>query len=135
MIKLILVEETTASCEALSVQAEELVTAMGFFKLRGSNENSNTTKVAEEKDSIKESKNKELKSPIKNNTTKSSPELKSPIKHTDSQINKPELKSPIKKHYEEKIPNINNTSKKVKDSEFGTTFDVSKDSSDGFETF
>ncbi len=123
-----LVEETSATSETLLSQAETLLSAMEFFKLKN-HKKEIKVKTEDKKDSDKKTlqehkpaaKKPELKSPVKK------AELKSPVN------NKPELKSPIKKHYEEKAPQVSN--KTVKDNEFGNTFDTSKDTSEGFESF
>ena len=128
-----LVEESTAASEALFSQAEELVTAMEFFKLRGSNVKKSITKVERKKsspttDSKAVQENKPAASPKSSSAPKSSSSSSKP------ELKRPELKSPIKKHHEEKItPQV--SSKTVKDNEFGNTFDTSKDTSDGFESF
>ncbi|KLI17669.1 methyl-accepting chemotaxis protein [Brachyspira hyodysenteriae] len=109
-----LVEEATAASEALFSQAEELLSAMEFFKLRGSNYKKNIAKV-------------ERKKAAPTTDTKAVQENKPAPK-------KPELKSPIKKHHEEKMP-APTPARTVKDNEFGNTLDTSKDTSDGFESF
>ncbi|WP_300367227.1 methyl-accepting chemotaxis protein [Brachyspira sp.] len=116
-----LVEEATAASEALFSQAEELLSAMEFFKLRGSNYKKDISKVERKKDSP----TTDSKAVQENKPTKSS--------KSDYLTKKPELKSPIKKHHEEKISVM--PDKTVKDNEFGNTFDTSKDTSDGFESF
>ncbi|MBW5395811.1 methyl-accepting chemotaxis protein, partial [Brachyspira hampsonii] len=109
-----LVEESTAASEALFSQAEELVTAMEFFKLRGANTKRNITKVERKKSSpTTDAKAVQENKPA---SSKSSSAFKP---------SKPELKSPIKKHHEEKMPQM--PAKTVKDNEFGNTFDTSKD--------
>ncbi|TVL39728.1 chemotaxis protein [Brachyspira hyodysenteriae] len=113
-----LVEEATAASEALFSQAEELLSAMEFFKLRGSNYKKNIAKVERKKAS----------------PTTDSKAVQENKPATKSEFKKPELKSPIKKHHEEKMP-APTPAKTVKDNEFGNTFDTSKDTSDGFESF
>ncbi len=120
-----LVEEATAASEALFSQAEELLSAMEFFKLRGSNYKKNISKVERKKSSP-------------TTDTKAVQENKpaAPSKSEEKEYitKKPELKSPIKKHHEEKMP-ASAPARTVKDNEFGNTFDTSKDTSDGFESF
>ena len=117
-----LVEEATAASEALFSQAEELLSAMEFFKLRGSNYKKNIAKV-------------ERKKASPTTDTKAVQENKpAPKSEPSKPLKKPELKSPIKKHHEEKMP-APTPAKTVKDNEFGNTFDTSKDTSDGFESF
>ena len=137
-----LVEEATAASEALFSQAEELLTAMEFFKLRGSNYKKNIAKVEKKKvepktDAKAVQENKPSSKPAPSTTTHSSSSSSTTASHTTSSskpvTKKPELKSPIKKHHEEKAPAVSNRT--VKDSEFGNTFDTSKDTSDGFESF
>ena len=133
-----LVEESTGASEALFSQAEELLTAMEFFKLRGSNYKKNIAKVERKKsqpttDSKAIQENKAASSANTAPTASSAPKTSSSSVSSKPTIKKPELKSPIKKHHEEKIPQVSN--KTVKDSEFGNTFDTSKDTSDGFESF
>ena len=122
-----LVEESTAASEALFSQAEELVRAMEFFKLRGTNTKKNIQKVEKNK--------KSDTAPVTPTTDKKAVHESKPI----SPVKKPELKSPLKKHHEEKpassIPVSSTPVKTVKDNEFGNTFDTSKDTSDGFESF
>ena len=118
-----LVEEATAASEALFSQAEELLSAMEFFKLRGSNYKKNISKV----ERTKASPTTDTKAVQENKPAPKSEPQKSEFK-------KPELKSPIKKHHEEKMP-APTPAKTVKDNEFGNTFDTSKDTSDGFESF
>ncbi|WP_300747797.1 methyl-accepting chemotaxis protein [uncultured Brachyspira sp.] len=108
-----LVEESTATSEVLSSKAEELVASMRFFKLRGNN-NTNTTERK------KTSHNTDKKTVYESKPKPSSART--------------ELKSPVKKYHEEKIvPQA--SSKTLKDNEFGNTFDTSKDTSEGFESF
>ena len=113
-----LVEEASAASEALFSQAEELLTAMEFFKLRGSNYKRNISKKAAPTTDSKA---------VQENKPAPKSEPKKPV------TKKPELKSPIKKHHEEKVPQM--PARTVKDNEFGNTFDTSKDTSDGFESF
>ncbi|MEI0700455.1 methyl-accepting chemotaxis protein [Brachyspira intermedia] len=118
-----LVEEATAASEALFSQAEELLSAMEFFKLRGSNYKKNIAKVERKK----ASPTTDTKA-VQENKPAPKSEPQKPV------TKKPELKSPIKKHHEEKMP-APTPAKTVKDNEFGNTFDTSKDTSDGFESF
>ena len=118
-----LVEESTAASEALFSQAEELLSAMEFFKLRGSNYKKNISKVERKK----ASPTTDTKA-VQENKPAPKSEPQKPV------TKKPELKSPIKKHHEEKMP-APTPAKTVKDNEFGNTFDTSKDTSDGFESF
>ncbi|WP_028329700.1 methyl-accepting chemotaxis protein [Brachyspira alvinipulli] len=117
-----LVEEATAASEALFSQAEELLRAMEFFKLRGTNYKKNIAKVEKNK-----------KGTVTPTTDKKAVQESKP-----APVKKPELKSPLKKNNEEKhtsVPVSTAPVKTVKDSEFGNTFDTSKDTSDGFESF
>ena len=118
-----LVEESTAASEALFSQAEELLSAMEFFKLRGSNYKKNISKVERKK----ASPTTDTKA-VQENKPAPKSEPQKPV------TKKPELKSPIKKHHEEKMP-APTPARTVKDNEFGNTFDTSKDTSDGFESF
>ncbi|MEI0446083.1 methyl-accepting chemotaxis protein [Brachyspira intermedia] len=118
-----LVEESTAASEALFSQAEELLSAMEFFKLRGSNYKKNISKVERKK----ASPTTDTKA-VQENKPAPKSEPQKPV------TKKPELKSPIKKHHEEKMP-APTPARIVKDNEFGNTFDTSKDTSDGFESF
>ncbi|MEI0485163.1 methyl-accepting chemotaxis protein [Brachyspira intermedia] len=118
-----LVEEATAASEALFSQAEELLSAMEFFKLRGTNYKKNISKVERKK----ASPTTDTKS-VQENKPAPKSEPQKPV------TKKPELKSPIKKHHEEKMP-APTPARTVKDNEFGNTFDTSKDTSDGFESF
>ena len=120
-----LVEEATAASEALFSQAEELLRAMEFFKLRGTNTKKNIQKVEKNK--------KSDTAPVTPTTDKKAVQESKP-----TPVKKPELKSPLKKNNEEKHTNVPVSTapvKTVKDSEFGNTFDTSKDTSDGFESF
>lgn len=143
-----LVEESTAASETLFSQAKELLDAMQFFKLR-EDEFSENNKVAENKkveekkedksideekklDDIEENKEKEEEeekafAPRPKPSTEIISPIKSPLKTT---VKSP-LKSPIKKSYEETnpVPSVS------KDSEFGSTFNNSKDNTEGFESF
>ncbi|WP_297278043.1 methyl-accepting chemotaxis protein [uncultured Brachyspira sp.] len=117
-----LVEEATAASEALFSQAEELLRAMEFFKLRGMNYKKNIAKVEREK----------------KDTVTPTTDKKAVQENKPAPVKKPELKSPLKKHHEEKpvsVPVSSAPVKTVKDNEFGNTFDTSKDTSDGFESF
>ena len=118
-----LVEESTAASEALFSQAEELLSAMEFFKLRGSNYKKNISKVERKK----ASPTTDTKA-VQENKPAPKSEPQKPV------TKKLELKSPIKKHHEEKMP-APTPARTVKDNEFGNTFDTSKDTSDGFESF
>ncbi|MEI0494312.1 methyl-accepting chemotaxis protein [Brachyspira intermedia] len=118
-----LVEEATAASEALFSQAEELLSAMEFFKLRGTNYKKNISKVERKK----ASPTTDTKA-VQENKPAPKSEPQKPV------TKKPELKSPIKKHHEEKMP-APTPARTVKDNEFGNTFDTSKDTSDGFESF
>lgn len=116
-----LVEQTSATSETLLSQAEILLSGMEFFKLKESN---NKTVKSERKKDVP-AKDTKI---IQENKPAPKPEPKKPV------LKRPELKSPIKKHHEEKItPQV--SSRTVKDNEFGNTFDTSKDTSDGFESF
>ena len=142
-----LVEESTAASETLFSQAKELLDAMQFFKLRDdefSENNKDSEKKVEEKkedknideekklDNIEENKEKEEE---EEKTfaprPKPSTEIISPIKSPLKTPVKSPLKSPLKKSYEETnpVPSVS------KDSEFGSTFNNSKDNTEGFESF
>ena len=142
-----LVEESTAASETLFSQAKELLDAMQFFKLRD-DEFSENNKVVEKKveekkedknideekklDGIEENKEKE-KEEEKTFTPRPKPstEIISPIKSPLKTPVKSPIKSPLKKSYEETnpVPSVS------KDSEFGSTFNNSKDNTEGFESF
>ena len=96
---------------------------MEFFKLRGSNYKKNIAKVERKK----ASPTTDTKA-VQENKPAPKSEPQKPV------TKKPELKSPIKKHHEEKMP-APTPARTVKDNEFGNTFDTSKDTSDGFESF
>ena len=142
-----LVEESTAASEALFSQAKELLRAMEFFKLKEERRNisDDLENDNEEKSEIQKSniENKEIESDTEiNNKDKEeekkftprprpSTEIQSPLKNSaKSQIKSP-LKTQTKKSYEETqpIPTVS------KDSEFGSTFNNSKDDTEGFESF
>ncbi|WP_432632855.1 methyl-accepting chemotaxis protein [Brachyspira sp.] len=142
-----LVEESTAASETLFSQAKELLDAMQFFKLRGDEFSKNNTvaekKVEEKKedksideekklDSIEEDKEKEEEEE-KTFTPRPKPstEIISPIKSPLQTPVKSPIKSPLKKSYEETKPTLTVS----KDSEFGSTFNNSKDNTEGFESF
>lgn len=142
-----LVEESTAASETLFSQAKELLDAMQFFKLR-EDEFSKNNKVAEKKveekkedksideekklDSIEEDKEKEEEEE-KTFTPRPKPstEIISPIKSPLKTPVKSPIKSPLKKSYEETKPTLTVS----KDSEFGSTFNNSKDNTEDFESF
>ena len=142
-----LVEESTAASETLFSQAKELLDAMQFFKLR-EDEFSKNNKVAEKKveekkedesideekklDSIEEDKEKEEEEE-KTFTPRPKPstEIISPIKSPLKTPAKSPIKSPLKKSYEETKPTLTVS----KDSEFGSTFNNSKDNTEDFESF
>lgn len=140
-----LVEESTAASETLFSQAKELLDAMQFFKLREDEDSKNNTvvenKVEEKKedkdtdeekklDNIEEDKEKEEEKTFIPKP-KPSTEIISPIKSPLKTPVKSPIKSPIKKSYEETnhVPSVS------KDSEFGSTFNNSKDNTEGFESF
>ncbi len=142
-----LVEESTAASETLFSQAKELLDAMQFFKLREDEDSKNNTvaekKVEEKKedksideekklDSIEEDKEKEEKEE-KTFTPRPKPstEIISPIKSPLQTPVKSPIKSPLKKSYEETKPTLTVS----KDSEFGSTFNNSKDNTEDFESF
>ena len=139
-----LVEEATAASETLFSQAKELLKAMEFFKLKGEDNNvSKKKEKIEKKEEKKEHKKineekKELDKEIKEDYTDNlDKEYKEKEKEEEKKVFTPrpkpstEIKSPIKKSYEETKPAISTS----KDSEFGSTFNNSKNDSEGFESF
>ena len=142
-----LVEESTAASETLFSQAKELLDAMQFFKLREdefSENNKVVEKKEEEKKEDKDTDEEKKLDDIEENKEKAeeeeksfaprpkpSTEIISPIKSPLKTPVKSPLKSPIKKSYEEAkpVPSVS------KDSEFGSTFNNSKDNTEGFESF
>mgnify|MGYP002517225340 CR=1 FL=1 len=146
-----LVEESTAASETLFSQAKELLDAMQFFKLREDEDSKKKIVVEKKPEEKKEDKNideEEKLEKLEDNKEKAeedektftprpkpSTEIQSPIKSplktsAKSEIKSP-LKSPLKKSYEETKPTLSTS----KDSEFGSTFNNSKDDTDGFESF
>lgn len=147
-----LVEESTAASEALFSQAKELLNAMEFFKLKeqksdistdSENYNESKREPSKSKSNIEDKemednaeindKGKDDKEEEKKFTPRPRPstEIQSPLKNSaKSQIKSP-LKTPTKKSYEETkpVPTVS------KDSEFGSTFNNSKDDTEGFESF
>ena len=145
-----LVEESTAASETLFSQAKELLDAMQFFKLREDEDSKNKIVVENKPEEKKEDKNidEEEKSekfedkekveeeektftPRPRPSTEIQSPIKSPLKTSAKSEIKSPLKSPLKKSYEETKPNLSTS----KDSEFGSTFNNSKDDTEGFESF
>lgn len=115
-----LVEEVSATSEALFAQVEELLDKMKFFKLKNGSTNIGET--------VKNNKKN-----ASNNEHTAVPEASHENKAKRTVYKKPELKSPLKKNNESKMAAVSD--RIVKDNEFGNTFDTSKDTSDGFESF
>ena len=142
-----LVEESTAASEALFSQAKELLNAMEFFKLKeqksdistdSESYNESKRETSKSKSNIEDKEEadtnlKEDKEEEKKFTPRPRPstEIQTPLKNYDKSEIKSPLKTPTKKSYEETkpVPTVS------KDGEFGSTFNNSKDDTEGFESF
>lgn len=106
-----LVEESTAASEALLSQAEELLRAIKYFKLKKESDSSESVSKTQNKQSGKQTPAQSIKKT----------EVKSPLQNTK--------KSEVKSYHEENMP------KTSRENEFGSTFTNNKNTSDGFESF